>query len=159
MEAFQFAQWALVAIGVIAVISILNKFGILGKTADEKGAEALYNNASVTGSSTEFMPKLKSYLTSKGINPTPVYIKSISPSGSTLLAWKDNLVKAKGFWNDDESKVYNVFRNMKSQLNAYSFSQFFQAYMKKSVIDYLDEFMDESELSMINSITKNLPIV
>ena len=158
MEAFAFAQWALVAVGIIAVVSILNKFGILGKTADERGAEALNRNEAVTGNSTEFLPRLKSYLRSRNIDPTPNYIKSIMPTSSQMLAFKDNLIKARGFFNDDESKVYNVFRNVRSQTQAYGFSQFFQAYTKKSVIDYLDEFLDDSELSKINDITAKLPM-
>ena len=158
MDAIQFGQWALVAIAVFAVIKILNKFGLLGQTADEKGREELFNNPAVTGDATTFQAKLKQYLQSKGLPTTTQYIKGIMPSSSQMLAFKDALIKARGFWNDDESKVFNVFRNLNSQLQMYAFSQFFQTYQKKSIIDYLDEFMDESELSMINSIVNSKKI-
>lgn len=156
-------EWVLIGAAAIAIMfamyKIADAFGLLGPSKEEVATEQLYNNAAATGSVSEFIPKLKAYLTSRKLPTTSDYIKALQPTSSQMLQWKDNLIKARGFWNDDESKVFNIFRNMKSQTQMYSMTQFFQAYMKKSLIDYLDEFMDTNELAMINSIVSKLPMI
>ncbi len=160
---FQQIQFAAIAVAAIivgyAIYKILQFFGVIG---DEKtkGKEALMKDSAIQGNQTEFLPIAGAAFKAKyKRQSTPQDIKNLTPSSGVLTSWRKQLIDARGFFNDNESGVYNVFRNLKSKLQLYAFAQNFQTYVKKSLIDYLNEFMDESELNDLNNIIKSLPII
>lgn len=162
MDQITVLKWGGVLIVFFIVFRLLNKMGLIGTSPEEKGAKELMNNDVINGSPSTPKTIAESVAKAQKKNATSVTkedVKKYMPSSSTMLKWLDQLKKAAGVFDDDESAVYNVFRQMKNQVSLYAFSQFFSVYMKKSLIDYLSEFMNDSELSKVNDITKNLPKV
>lgn len=84
-------------------------------------------------------------------------------AGTLILtaAAADNFAKmifdAKGFLNDDEAKVYGVFQSLKTRSQiSYLAMIFFNKY-KKSLLTYLLEMFNESEMVSLAKITNKLP--
>ena len=159
-----FSQFEFIAIAVAAIIvgyfvyKILNFFGIIGTTKESEGTKELNINPAMTGNKSFLQIAGSEYKKKYGKPITTNEVKRLTPTSSTLLEWKNKLVNAKGFFNDNENSIYNVFRNFKTKFDVYMFSQFFQTYQKVSLIDYLD-FMDETELSKLNDLIKSLPTI
>lgn len=151
--------------GVILFIlyRILNKFGLVGSTADEKNAENLMSNVMMTGNQTAAPVQLVKAVSADLNKPqnkiTADDIKKYSPSSSIMLKWLQDIKDADGYFNDNENLVYSVFRSMKNQVALYTFSQFFKVYENVDLIDYLKSFLDESELSTVYKIINALPKV
>lgn len=159
-------QLELIAIAVAAIIvgyaiyKILNKFGLIGTTPEEVGKKEFLNNPAVQGDQNTFLPLAGKAFKNKYKRPASANdIKLLTPLPSVITSIRKQLKDSRGFFNDNESAVLNVFRNIKSQLALYTISQNFQVYEKKSLIDYLSEFLDENELSKLNDIVKKLPII
>jgi hypothetical protein len=105
-------------------------------------------------------------------NPfSPVFYKQ-APSGALLLTRKSaeyyakQIYDAMGVFSDDESKVYGVFRAMKSQSQVSILCDVFQQVYKLDLLDYLKRGysqwnsasgLNENEINTVLQIVKQLP--
>lgn len=64
---------------------------------------------------------------------------------------------AKGFFNDDEAKVYGVFQLLKTRSQVSFLAAVFFSMYKKSLLGYLLSFMNDSEMAAVAKITNKLP--
>lgn len=86
---------------------------------------------------------------------------------STTLQWAKNIYEAIDWWkiNDDEEKIYSVFREMKYKSNVSQTAARFSELYKKDLLEFLnyylnDEFhylKDQTEMAKVLEIVKNLP--
>lgn len=154
MNPKNFLQWSLVLIAVYAIYRLLQKFNILDDSED-KGAEQVVQSVLFTPQQGN---KLVSELEKKlGRKVTATDIKNYSLPSTVMLRLSNDIIKAKGFLNDNEVLVFTVFKNFKSKFQVYYFSEFFKSYQKKDLISFLSDFLDTSELNTINNIINKLP--
>jgi hypothetical protein len=122
---------------------IFQKVGLI-KTQDEKNQE-----------------KQEQDYSSSATSPfNPNYYKSVS--GAQLVtkanaqAIAQTLYDAHGLFNDDEQAVYGALRQLsyKTQLSWVA-DVFYQQY-QQDLYQYLRNFLDDSEMSIVNSIAANL---
>lgn len=64
---------------------------------------------------------------------------------------------AKGIINDDEAAVYGVFQAFKTKSQISFLSEIFFKTYKKSLIGYLDSFLNTNEIASIAKICNKLP--
>lgn len=68
----------------------------------------------------------------------------------------NDIINAKGFFNDDENKLYNAFNQIKNQAQmsyvAYIFEQ-----NKKDLVTFLKSFLNDEELAKVYRIISNKP--
>jgi len=80
------------------------------------------------------------------------------PSGNFVTSmdnWAGRIYQSKGLFNDDESKLYDIFQNMKSQVQVSFLAQSFSQKYKKDMLDYIKGFTNEEERAKIYDIIKN----
>jgi hypothetical protein len=75
---------------------------------------------------------------------------------SQLKKVANDIINAKGFFNDDENKLYNAFNQLKNQAQmsyvAYIFEQ-----NKKDLVTFLKSFLNDEELAKVYRIISNKP--
>ena len=160
MDAIKFAKWAAVIIGVIVLIKLLRDWGLLGKTDEEINTEK-FNDLETF--KPEFI-KTAGFKIAKKLNK-PVNqlnaqdLNKFMPSLADTKNFVKSLADAKSVWDDDETKIYSAFRSVKSQFYLNRYNKYFVETIKKSIPDYLADFMNEKEISKIYTIIKNKPII
>ena len=80
------------------------------------------------------------------------------PSANFLTSfenWAGRVYSSKGFFNDDESRLYDIFQNMKSQIQVSYLSLTFSQKYKKDMLDYIKGFTNEEERAKIYDIIRN----
>lgn len=88
---------------------------------------------------------------------------STLPAGAALLtmsgaaAYVDDLWNATGYFNDDEQKIYGVFRAMKTQSQVAALAKRFNQLKAKDLYGYLSEYLNESELLKVKAIIDQKP--
>lgn len=155
-----FLLWTGVVVTVYVLIVLLRRFGLLGQSKEEKGAEELTTSQVATASENVQMPFIKDIaarLKKPVSKVTKDDIGKFSPSANQMLAWENQIKGAKSIFGDNELAVYNVFRQIKSQFQLYFFNRFFQAKNKVNLIDFVADFMNDEELYKINEIIKTYP--
>lgn len=63
---------------------------------------------------------------------------------------------SKSVFGDDENKVYAAFKLVENLAQMNYLVLYFKKYMKQDMYEFLNSFLDESELSKINDIVKKL---
>jgi hypothetical protein len=88
---------------------------------------------------------------------------STIPAGALLLtqsgaaAYVDDLWDATGFFNDDEDKIYGVFRAMKTQSQVAALAKRFNQLKSKDLYSYLNEYLNDTELLKVKGIIDQKP--
>lgn len=85
------------------------------------------------------------------------------PGGALLLtqagaaAYVDDLWDATGYFNDDEEKIYGVFRAMRTKSQVAALAKRFNQLKSKDLYSYLSEYLNESELLKVKGIIDQKP--
>jgi len=85
------------------------------------------------------------------------------PGGALLLtqtgaaAYVDDLWNATGWYNDDEEKIYGVFRAMKTQSQIAALAKRFNQLKNKDLYGYLRDYLNDAELLTIKQIIDQKP--
>jgi hypothetical protein len=86
-----------------------------------------------------------------------------APAGHALLtmagaaAYVDDLWDATGYLNDDEEKIYGVFRAMRTKSQVAALAKRFNQLKNKDLYNYLSDALNESELLKVKSIIDQKP--
>lgn len=158
---FEIFKWILVLAAIYMIIKLLNKWGLLGTSPDDKGAEQL-RTSDVFNPSSSVDNKIvvaAAKATGKGA-PSINDFKKIVPNQKYFPEWAKIILTAKGVTGDNEAAIYGVFNNMYSQFEAKMFADMFALSLKKNNLgtdlwSFLDEFLDSGEMSRINTIIKS----
>lgn len=160
MKQFEFLKWGAVIILIYALISLLNKFGIIGTSKEAEQTEKLLDAPQFKPTFLDTIKQAIAKARNKTVKQlTATDIKMFMPSSNQMLQWKDSMIAAKGVFNDDETAIYTVFRSIKTQAQMYFFNEFFKTYMKKDLVSFCQDFMNEDEMSKIYVIIKNKPLI
>jgi hypothetical protein len=85
------------------------------------------------------------------------------PAGALLLtqagaaAYVDDLWDATGWYNDDEEKIYGVFREMKTQSQIAALAKRFNQLKNKDLYSYLRDYLNDTELLNVKTIIDQKP--
>lgn len=155
--------WVLVILIIFIILRILNKFGLFGKTEEEKGREQLEQSATMQdiNKSNKLVTDLKKKAKEnkqKGVS-TEQTVKNQYPNKARYGKFVLDIKYAKGVVNDNEEAVFNVFRSLASQFEVSHFSTVYKQLTGTDLFTYLDSFLSKSELSEINDIVKRKPKV
>jgi len=88
---------------------------------------------------------------------------STVPAGALLLtqsgaaAYVDDLWDATGYFNDDEDKIYGVFRAMKTKSQVAALAKRFNQLKSKDLYSYLNEYLNDEELLKVKGIIDQKP--
>jgi len=86
------------------------------------------------------------------------------PAGALLLtqsgatAYVNDLWDATGMFNDDEEKIYGVFRAMKTKSQVAALAKRFNQLKAKDLYGYLNDYLDDSELLRVKQIIDSKPL-
>jgi hypothetical protein len=75
---------------------------------------------------------------------------------SQLKKVANDIINAKGFFNDDENKLYNAFNQLKNQAQMSYVAYIFQQ-NKKDLVTFLKSFLNDEELAKVYRIISNKP--
>jgi len=157
---FEVFKWVLVLAALYMVYKLLNKFGLLGTSPDDKGAAQLANSDIFNPNSGVNNKVVVAAAKATGVkNPNVNDFKKIVPNQKYFSEWTKILLNARGLTNDNEASVFGVFNNMYSQFEIKMFSDAFSIALKKNNLgtdlwSYLDNFLDSSDMAKINEIIK-----
>ena len=168
--------------GFLVVRKVLTTFGIV-KTAEEKqqeeqsgkleeGSETQADKVDTTKPQLSLNPSywktlLKDYKVKVYKNQEIPFTRlnmllNTLQNGKTwefnFLNWAGRIYNSKGVFNDDESRLYNVFQAMRSQLQISYLSDVFQKRYKKDMLDYIKGFTNEEERAKLFRIIKSKPL-
>lgn len=147
--------------------NLAETFGLI-KTAQEQQLDTAIDQSS--GSTIQTPDKPNPYL---AFNPT--YAKALVEAykkkyGNTwnnqaqlkisttdFLKLAKLINEAQGFFNDDEDKLYSVFRLIQTQFQLSSLALIFNFYYKKDLLQYLKSFLSAEEIAPILDQVKNYP--
>lgn len=149
----QIAKYVLIALGLFILYKLLNKFGLLGETKEEKKAKELENqlvNVDMTDKQL-----VKDIQKKYGGNFTK--IKVHTPKELTGMSLQ--IIKAHGVFDDDEQTIYNVFKSLYSKYDLSKLVLIFKVTGKGDLFLWLKSFLDDNEMATIYDITKKLPNV
>jgi len=139
---------ALLLIGAVA-----QKFGLI-PSQESKQAEA---NA---GALAKFKPWARSFaedwIKANGTKGNKYAITLLTTAKAELIA--QQLKKAKGVFNDDETAVVSVFRYLKTQTQLSQVAKVFYSLYKTELFTFLESFLNEKELSKLYEIAQGLPV-
>jgi hypothetical protein len=82
-------------------------------------------------------------------------INNAYPNKNHYGKWILDIKYAKGTFDDDEEKVFNVFRSLASQLEIANFANLYKATQKVDLYTYLESFLSSGEMQTIYQIVKN----
>jgi hypothetical protein len=88
---------------------------------------------------------------------------STLPAGAALLtmsgaaAYVNDLWDATGYFNDDEEKIYGVFRAMRTQSQVAALAKRFNQLKEKDLYGYLNDYLNEAELLKVKAIIDQKP--
>lgn len=91
----------------------------------------------------------------------PKFINN-APKGSGMFnaatgkALAQKLYDAKGFFNDNEDKVFGVFKQCKAKSDVSTIAYYFNSLYSKDLHSYLD-FLDQAEMTKVQNIIDDLP--
>ncbi len=76
---------------------------------------------------------------------------------STAQNWADTIKKAWGFFNDDEATIYNVFREITSQIQISQIADKYADTYQKDLLHDINSKMNNKERSYLWEIIKTKP--
>jgi len=85
------------------------------------------------------------------------------PGGALLLtqagaaAYVDDLWDATGYFNDDEEKIFGVFRAMRTKSQVAALAKRFNQLKSKDLYSYLSEYLNDEELLKVKAIIDQKP--
>lgn len=149
-----YSQYILPVGLVLLVGSIASKFGLI-PSAESKATEAA---AASLKELKAWSPNfIKNYVNSKGSAGQKFKVKKLLPGRAVAVA--QQLKKAKGIFNDNESAVYSVFRTIEYQSQVSQVAaEFLKLTKGVELLTYLESFMNEKELAAVAAIVNKLPI-
>jgi hypothetical protein len=136
----------ILAIGGIAILyfggrKILQALNIVSdkedKTAENLGKENFWDY-------TEFLDKAPK--------------NSIILSSSQGYQFANDIYNSYGYFNDDEEKLYGVFRNLKTKSQIASLCYWFNKKYNKDLYSYISSFLSSGELVKLNDIISKKPL-
>lgn len=142
---------ALKIIGIVAAIytiyQLLQEVGLVKTKNDVIAETAATEDVFTPKYKSELMNLLAKKLKVNKLTPQQISFAALSPS--TNLYIKNELIKAKGIFNDNEEAIFNVFKNFQTQFQIMYFNEFFKATTKKDLFVFLYDFLDNDELARI----------
>jgi hypothetical protein len=138
-------DYVLIGSIIFAIWKILQFIGVF-KDQDEINTEA----GSKETSANPLSPKFWQYYRDERKNPT-----ILTTASATQKA--EQIRDAAGFFNDDESAIFSVFRTLKTQTQASFLADRFQTIYNESLIEFLNDTFDEEEFSKVYQIVRSLP--
>lgn len=153
-------------LGFIALKKIAEMFGLI-QTQAEKEIEAgteqaggdsstIQNNPYISFNPNYSVALIKAFrkkYPKKDFNA--IYQRGPSPEEYVKLS--TDLGDAKGYFNDDEEKLYSVFRRIQTQYQLSLLSMIFAHTYKKDLLEYLKSFTSDDEMQKILTMVKNYP--
>lgn len=139
----QYLPFILVAGVVFAGYKLLQKIGLVKTAADAAAANAASSLQTANYFSTDFYKK--------------------GGAGTMILTAEasDYLAKAvydsKGWFNDDEDKLYGVFKSLKTKSQVSFLADVFYQKYRRDMISYISSFLNDSELYKLKNIIDPLP--
>ena len=154
-------------VGLIALKKIAEKFGII-QTKEEAEVETATESAGATSTTATknnpflaFSPKYSNALVTafKKKYPNSVWNmeKQEGMAREQYKAYARDLLNAKSIINDDEDKIYSIFRTIQTQFQLSVLSRIFAVYWKKDLLEYLKGVLNADELKPILDQVKNYP--
>ena len=130
--------------GLFIVYKIMQKIGVLPTAASTAAAQNLQQLESA------------SYWDyNKFLSTLPAGAALLTMSGAA--AYVNDLWDATGVFNDDEEKIYGVFRAMKTQSQVAALAKRFNQLKNKDLYGYLNDYLNESELLKVKAIIDQKP--
>jgi hypothetical protein len=130
--------------GLFIVYKIMQKIGVLPTAASTAAAQNLQQLESA------------SYWDyNKFLSTLPAGAALLTMSGAA--AYVNDLWDATGVFNDDEEKIYGVFRAMKTQSQVAALAKRFNQLKNKDLFGYLNDYLNESELLKVKAIIDQKP--
>lgn len=136
--------------GVMALLLVLNKFGLLPSASKEKEAQQVQELDTLA----EFKPGYTKKLMQKN-GWSKVKQTLLPAAGAAALAAQ--LKKSKGVFNDNELAVFSVFKTLRNKAQLSQLALTFQNEYSLDVVEFLRSFLNDSELARIYSIVQPLP--
>ena len=151
-----------------AIKKLAETFG-LTKTEEEQGLDTATEEAG--GSATQsqensnpllaFNPNYSNALVTawqkKFPNQTWNTAKQEAIPRTTYKAYALLILDAKGFFNDDEDRLYAVFRVIQTQYQLSLLSRVFSFYYKKDILEYLKSILNANKITPILKQVRNYP--
>jgi hypothetical protein len=156
---------ALAIAGIIAIKKVMEMFGLI-KTAEEKRvdkATADANQSADTGNNPMLsfngnyaVTLIKDFIKR---NPREKWFNNwqLQFSNADYVDMAKNIKDSYGYFNDDEEKLYSVFRRINTQYQLAILSSLFYALYKKDMLEYMKSFMNANEMQPIIDIVSNYP--
>lgn len=150
-----------------AVKKLAETFGLI-KTKQEEGLEtateeagASSTEASATNPFLSFNPNYSVALVKAYKKKFPSRAWDIAKqeaiSREQYKAFSRDLLNAKGIINDDEDRIYSIFRSIQTQFQLSLLSRVFSFYWKKDLLEYLKSILSADELDPILKQVQNYP--
>lgn len=153
MENNNFANYIL-PVGILVLVgSVAQKFGLLPSAESKKTEKDAAALTTLTAFNRNFA---KDYIKQKGTPGRQYKTVLLTTPKAELLA--QQLKKAKGIFNDDESAVYSVFRIVKTQTQISQVAKVFFDLTGRELVSFLESFMNEKELAKIYELVNGLPV-
>lgn len=158
---------AMAGMGFIALKKLGETFGIFNTKEEnlvEEGTEGAGASATQTYTNNPYIAFNPNYapLIVKAYNKK-YYPKIFNGTYNMVFSQGQyiNLVNqlwaGKDLFNDDEEKIYGVFRQITTQWQLSLLSSLFFYFKKKDLLEWLKGFLDANEMAVIFNIIKNYP--
>lgn len=137
----------LVGAGILALggYKLFQKLGLLKTKEDRETEKNIESAEKVPDSANFFSPTAK----------IPKGSLLLTAAGAAALAKK--LMKARGFFNDDEEAIYGIFRSLKTRSQITSLAFAFQKLYGKDLYFWLKAIMSAGELAVVVKIVNSKP--
>lgn len=150
-----------------AIKGLAETFGII-KTKEESGLETATEQASQSSTEASTTNALLSFSPLYSNALVEAYLKKFAGKTwdtkkqekidrSKFLELAKDILDAKGYFNDDENKLYNVFRIIQTQYQLSLLARVFGTYHKKDLLEYLKSILNADEIAPILNQVKNYP--
>jgi hypothetical protein len=130
--------------GLFIVYKIAQKLGII---PSKESTEEAQNLQALESSSVWDYNKFLSNL--------PAGAKLLTQAGAA--AYVEDLWDATGYFNDDEEKIYGVFRAMKTQSQIAALAKRFNQLKTQDLYSYLSNYLNSEELLKVKGIIDQKP--
>lgn len=135
-------------VGLFIAYKVLQRLGIIKSSEEIKEAKELEKNLTNLESSNYW-----DY--NKFLSTIPQGTLVLSQGGAS--AYADDIWDAKGVFNDDEDKVFAVFRAMKTQSQVASLAKRFNQKYSKDLYTFIRGFFDDTEMITIKKLLDAKP--
>lgn len=155
----------LYGIGAFALYKAGQKLGLFESKEDtqvEKDTQQANKNVLDTSANNAllaFNPNYYSTITTGYIQKykTAFPFSKNYPPTAKIIEWEKRLWDSKAFWDDDEDKLWSIFRQITTQYQLSILSGSFSKYYKKDLLVYLKSFLGNKEMADLLDIVKNYP--